>query len=69
MKLAYIIPVAGLLMLTAACASPSANTAQLAQERHSCAEMGIAPGSQGAYSQCVASLDATMFETNDVAAR
>jgi hypothetical protein len=68
MKLSHIVPMAGLLMLTAACASPSANTVQLAQERHSCAELGIAPGS-GAFGQCVANLDATMFDAEDTAAR
>ena len=67
MKLALILPMAGLVMLTA-CAGPSANTVQLAQERHTCAEMGIDPGSQ-AYGQCVGNLDATMFEANNTAAR
>jgi hypothetical protein len=68
MKLSYIIPMGGLLMLSAACASPSAGTVQLAQERHSCAELGIDPGSDG-FGQCVANLDATMFEANNTAAR
>ena len=67
MKLALILPMAGLVMLTA-CAGPSANTVQLAQERHTCAEMGIDPGSQ-AFGQCVGNLDASMFEANDTAAR
>jgi hypothetical protein len=67
MKLALILPMAGLVVLTA-CAGPSANTVQLAQERHTCAEMGIDPGSQ-AYGQCVGNLDATMFEANNTAAR
>ena len=67
MNLAHIIPMAGLVMLTA-CAGPSANTVQLAQERHTCAEMGIDPGSQ-AFGQCVGNLDATMFEANNTAAR
>jgi hypothetical protein len=68
MKLSRLVPVAGLVTLTAACASPSANTVQLTDERHSCAEMGIDPGSQ-AFGQCVDNLDATMFEANDTAAR
>jgi hypothetical protein len=68
MKLSRIVPMAGLLMLTAACASPDANTVQLAQERQSCAELSIDPGSQ-AFGQCVGNLDATMFEANDTAAQ
>ncbi len=64
MKLTRIIPMAGLVLMTAACASPSANTVQLAQERHSCAELGLDPGSQ-AFGQCVGNLDATMFEANN----
>jgi hypothetical protein len=68
MKLSHILPMAGLVMLTAACASPNANTVQLAQERHSCAELGIDPGSD-AFGQCVASLDTTMFQANDTAAQ
>jgi hypothetical protein len=67
MKLALIVPMAGLVTL-AACAGPSAGTVQLAQERRSCAEMGIDPGSD-AFGQCVANLDATMFEANNTAAR
>jgi hypothetical protein len=68
MKLSQIVPMAGLVMLTAACTGPSANTVQMAQERHTCAEMGIDPGSQ-AFGQCVGNLDATMFEANNTAAR
>jgi hypothetical protein len=68
MKLSRIVPMAGLLMLTAACASPDANTIQLAQERQSCAKIGIDPGSD-AYGQCVANLDMAMFDANDVAAQ
>jgi hypothetical protein len=67
MKLALILPMASLVML-AACTGPSANTVQLAQEHHSCAELGIDPGSQ-AFGQCVANLDMTMFEANNTAAR
>jgi hypothetical protein len=67
MKLLRIIPLGGLALL-AACAGPSANTVQLAQERHSCAELGIDPGSE-AFGQCVANLDMTMFEANNTAAR
>ena len=67
MKLTLVLPMAGLAML-AACAGPSANTVQLAQEQHTCAQMGIDPGSQ-AYGQCVANLDMTMFEANNTAAR
>jgi hypothetical protein len=68
MKLALILPMAGLLVATTACASQSPNSIQLAQERHSCAEMGIDPGSE-AFGQCVANLDMTMFEANNTAAR
>ena len=68
MKFSRIVPVSALLLLTAACASPSANTVQLAQERHSCAELGIDPGSE-AFGQCVGNLDASMFEANNAAAR
>jgi hypothetical protein len=68
MKLSRIVPMAGLLMLTAACASPDANTVQLAQERQSCAEIGIDPGSD-AFGQCVGNLDMTMFDAEDTAAR
>ena len=67
MKLALILPMAGLVMLTA-CAGPSANTVQFAQERRTCAQMGVDPGSD-AFGQCVASLDMSMFEANDTAAR
>ena len=67
MKLTLILPIAGLVMLTA-CAGPSANTVQMAQERHSCAQMGIDPGSD-AFGQCVANLDMSMFEANNTAAR
>ncbi len=68
MKLLQIVPMAGLVMLTAACAGPSANTVQLAQEQHSCAALGIDPGTQ-AFGQCVGNLDASMFEANNTAAR
>jgi hypothetical protein len=68
MKLSHIMPMAGLVALTAACTGPSANTVQFAQERHSCAEMGLDPGSD-AFGQCVANLDMTMFEANNAAAR
>lgn len=67
MKLAFILPMAGLVMLTA-CAGPSANTVQLAQERRTCAQMGIDPGSE-AFGQCVGNLDASMFEAHYTAAR
>ena len=68
MKLSRIVPMAGLLMLTAACASPNANTVQLAQERQSCAAIGIDPGSD-AFGQCVANLDMAMFDANNVETR
>ena len=68
MKLLYIVPMASLVVLTTACASQSANTVQLAQERQTCAQMGIAPGS-GSFGQCVANLDMTMFDANNTAAR
>jgi hypothetical protein len=67
MKLVHIIPMAGLVLL-GACAGPSANTVQLAQERHSCAELGLDPGSE-AFAQCVGNLDATMFEASNSAMR
>jgi hypothetical protein len=67
MKLSRIIPISALLLLTAACASPGQNV-QIAQERHSCAELGIDPGSQD-FASCVANLDATMFEANNAAVR
>ena len=67
MKLAPILPMAGLVML-AACAGPTNSQVQLAQEQRTCAQMGIDPGSQ-AFGQCVGNLDATMFETHNSAAR
>ena len=67
MKLLHIIPLGGLALLTA-CAGPSANTVRLAQERHSCAELGIDPGND-TFGQCVANLDATMFEAYNTGAR
>ena len=67
MKLVHIIPMAGLVLLSA-CAGPSANTVQMAQERHSCAELGLDPGSE-AFAQCVGNLDATMFEASNSAMR
>ncbi len=67
MKLSRIVPVSALLLITAACASPGQNV-QIAQERHSCAELGIDPGSQD-FASCVANLDATMFEANNAAVR
>lgn len=68
MNLSRIIPMSALLLLGAACASPGQQAIQLAQERHSCAELGIDPGSE-AFGQCVGNLDATMFEANNPAAR
>lgn len=68
MNLSRIIPMAGVLMLTAACASPDTNTVKLAQERQSCAEIGIDPGSD-AFGQCAANLDMTMFDANNTAPR
>lgn len=67
MKLTLILPMAGLTML-AACAGPTNSQVQLAQEQHTCAQMGIDPGSQ-AFGQCVGNLDATMFETHYSAGR
>jgi hypothetical protein len=67
MKLSRIIPISALLLVTAACAAPGPNV-QLAQERHSCAELGIDPGSQE-FATCVGNLDASMFEANNAAAR
>lgn len=67
MKLTLILPMAGLVMLTA-CAGPTNSQVQLAQEQHTCAQMGIDPGSE-AFGQCVGNLDATMFETHYSAGR
>jgi hypothetical protein len=64
-----LVPLVSLALLSAACAVPSQHAVQLAQEQKACAEMGIAPGSNGAFSTCVGNLDATMFEANDAAAR
>ena len=63
-----IAAVSALLLSLAACAGPSNSQVQLAQEQHSCASLGIDPGSQ-AFSQCVGNLDASMFEANNTAAR
>jgi hypothetical protein len=63
-----IAAVSTLFLGLAACAGPSNSQIQLAQEQHSCAALGIDPGSQ-AFSQCVGNLDASMFEANDTAAR
>ncbi|HEX4506233.1 MAG TPA: hypothetical protein VH722_10925 [Alphaproteobacteria bacterium] len=68
MKLALILPMAGLAMLTACAGGPTNGQVQLAQEQHTCAQMGIDPGSQ-AFGQCVGNLDATMFETHYSAGR
>ena len=67
MKIVLILPMAGLVML-AACAGPSNGALQLAQERRTCAQIGIDPGSD-AFGQCVANLDMSMFEANNSAAR
>lgn len=67
MKLALILSMAGLAMLTA-CSGPSNSAVQLAQERRTCAQIGIDPGSE-AFGQCVANLDMSMFEANNSAAR
>jgi hypothetical protein len=40
----------------------------MAEERHTCAQMGIDPGAD-AFGQCVANLDMSMFEANNTAAR
>ena len=68
MTLTRTIPLFALLLLTAACAAPGQHAVQLAQERHSCAELGIDPGSE-AFDSCVGNLDATMFEANNTAMR
>ncbi len=67
MKLLRLIPVCGLLLLTAAC-GVSGQEGQIARERHSCATLGIDPGSE-AFSGCVANLDASMTEANNPAYR
>lgn len=67
MKLLHAAAVSALL-LTAACTSPNRQALLTAQEQHSCAELGIDPGSE-AFSSCVGNLDATMFEANNVAMR
>ena len=64
-----LVPLASVALLSAACAAPTQHAVQLAQEQKACAEMGIAPGSGGAFSTCVGNLDATMFQASDAAAR
>ena len=68
MTFSRTIALSMLLLMTAACAAPGQHEVQLAQERHSCAELGIDPGSD-AFGICVANLDATMFEANNTAMR
>jgi hypothetical protein len=68
MNTVRIIAASGVLLALAACAGPSNSQVQLAQEQHSCAALGIDPGSQ-AFGQCVGNLDASMFEANNAAAR
>jgi hypothetical protein len=68
MRMLRTLPLTTLLLLAAACASPSPNQVQLTQERHTCAELGIAPGS-GSFASCVGNLEATAFEANDSAMR
>jgi hypothetical protein len=68
MKLAYIFPIAGVLIAAAACASPSPSVVQMDRERAVCARMGFEPGSR-AFAQCVGNLDASIFEANNTAAR
>jgi hypothetical protein len=63
MKLSRIIPISALLLLAAACATPGQNF-QIAQERHSCAELGIDPGSPD-FASCVSNLDASIAEANN----
>jgi hypothetical protein len=60
--------VCSLFLGLAACAGPTNSQVQLAQEQHSCADLGLVPGSQ-AFRQCVGNLDANMFEANNTAAR
>jgi len=60
MKHSLIIPMVGLVLLTA-CAGPSGNSIRLAQYRQTCAGRGFAPGSE-AFEQCVASLDRDWIE-------
>jgi len=63
-----VLPLAAVLMCAAACA-PGQGQMQLAQqERRSCAELGIDPGSAD-FGTCVGNLDATMFEQSNAAAR
>jgi hypothetical protein len=63
-----LVAVSSLFLGLAACAGPSNGQVQFAQEQHSCAALGLAPGSQ-AFGQCVGNLDASMFEANNAAAR
>jgi hypothetical protein len=63
-----LVAVSCLFLVLAACAGPSNSQVQLAQEQHSCAALGLAPGSQ-AFGQCVGNLDASIFEANNTAAR
>ena len=63
-----ILPLAAILLCAAACA-PGQGQVQLAQqERRSCAELGLDPGTS-AFDQCVGNLDATMFEQSNAAVR
>jgi hypothetical protein len=67
MKLSRLIPISALLLLATACATPGQNF-QIAQERHSCAELGIDPGSPD-FASCVSNLDASIAEANNPAYR
>jgi len=68
MNTIHIAAASAVFLGLAACAGPTNSQVQLAQEQHSCAALGIDPGSQ-AFSQCVGNLDASMFEANNTAAR
>jgi len=68
MKIVRILFATLLTCTVAACASPSPQREQFAKEQTACARLGIDPGTP-AFSQCVANLDATMFDLSAVAAR
>ena len=63
-----ILPLAAILLCAAACASGQGQVQLAQQERRSCAELGLDPGS-AAFGSCVGNLDATMFEQNNAAVR
>jgi hypothetical protein len=57
----------GALIIPAAC-TPAPHQLEMAQERHACAELGIDPDTRD-FSNCVDGLDASLFRTENAAAR